>query len=59
MTPFEKLNKANDDYHEAVDEILMDENVPVSVRAKFGGLAATIFNMMIQAHNHVVQYYEE
>ena len=58
MNPLEKLRKSNDDYHEAVGEILEDENVSVKVRANFGAIADAVFNMMNQADTLIAEYYE-
>lgn len=57
MIPYEKLIKANDDYHEAVGEILADETVPIEGRAKFGAITDAVFNMMTQANELIAEYY--
>ena len=57
-TPYEDLAKANDDYHEAVGEILADETVPIEGRAKFGAITDAVFNMMAQANEQIKSYYE-
>jgi len=59
MTIFEQLIKANDDYHEAFDEILMDEVLPSEVKAKFGAFHNNIFQLMAQARELIQPYYEE
>ena len=69
MTPFEKLTKANGDYHEAVEEIFKDENIDpntekraekrAEIKAKFGSIANAVFNMMKQAKDAIAPYYEE
>ena len=60
MNPLqEKLKQANEDYHEAVGEILADETVPIEGRAKFGAITDAVFNMMAQANTLIAQYYEE
>jgi len=58
MNPFEKLQKANDDYHEAVGEILADEGIIADKRAKFGSIVDAVFHMMKQANDFIAQYYE-
>ena len=58
MNPQEKLQQANDDYHEAVGEILTDETVSVGGRAKFGAITDAVFNMMRQANEQIAEYYE-
>lgn len=58
MTPYENLVKANDDYHEAVGEILADDSVPVEDRAKFGAITDAVFNMMKQANDSIAEHYE-
>jgi len=65
MTPFEKLAKANGDYHEAVEEIFKDENIDpntekrAEIKAKFGSIANAVFNMMKQVNDAIAPYYEE
>ena len=58
MNPQEKLQQANDDYHEAVGEILADETVSVEGRAKFGAITSAVFNMMAQANEQIAKHYE-
>ena len=58
MTPYEKLLKANDDYHEAVGEILLDGDVPVETKVKFGSIVDSVFSMMTQARNFIAVHYE-
>ena len=57
MTIFEQLIKANDDYHEAFDEILMDEVLPSAIKAKFGAFHNNIFQLMGEARNLIGPYY--
>lgn len=57
-TPKEDLIKANEDYHEAFNEILMGGEVPVEIKAKFGSLGDSIFSMMIKANELIAEYYE-
>jgi len=64
MTPHEKLIKANGDYHEAVDEILSDDELGegmeqrAEIKAKFGAITDAVFNMMKQADELIAPYYE-
>lgn len=58
-TPFENLQNANDDYHEAVAGILNDENIPTEAKAEFGALINATFSTMKQANNLIAPYYEE
>ena len=57
-TPYESLTKANDDYHEAFDEVLMDRVLPSEVKAKFGKYVIILFDMMKQADELIKPYYE-
>ena len=41
-----KLKKANDDYHDAVDEVLTSDVLFVEHKCKIAALAATIFRLM-------------
>ena len=43
MTPLEKLRKANDDYHEVVDEILMLETTAVKNKVEFAVAVNQVF----------------
>lgn len=45
----DKFKKANDGYHEAVDEILEDENLPVETKAQFATYQHQIFGLMKKA----------
>jgi hypothetical protein len=58
-TPLENLQQANDDYHEAVGEILNDENIPTEAKAEFGALVNATFSTMNQTNNLIAPYYEE
>ena len=58
MTKLESLQQANDDYHEAVGEILADETVSVEGRVKFGAITSAVFNMMAQANEQIAKHYE-
>lgn len=41
-----KLKKANDDYHEAVDSVLLSDNLFVEHKCQIGMKASTIFRLM-------------
>ena len=45
-TPGEKVRNANDDYHEAIDEVLMDDVCSVNCKTDIGHLARGIFIKM-------------
>ena len=59
MNPFEQLVKANEDYHEAFDEILKGEVLSSEVKAKFGAFHNNIFQLMKEAQKIIRSYYEE
>jgi len=52
-TPFKKLLKANDDYHEAFDEIMQLEDGEISSaqKAKLGHRVNGVFNGMDEIQN--------
>ena len=58
MTKLENLAKANDDYHEAVGEILADETVSVEGRVEFAVQVAQVFHHMKMANELIKPYYE-
>ena len=64
MTLFEKLEKANADYHEAANDILCDEDfIPdmelrTEVKALFGACLKQVFHQMHLAAETIKQYYE-
>ena len=64
MTSYEKLTKANHDYHEAVDEILCDgetitdTELRAEVKVQFGKYVKILFDMMRQANEQIKPYYE-
>ena len=45
-TPLEKMKKANDEYHEAVQEILLEESIDVSKKCAAGAVWSEIFARM-------------
>ena len=59
MTKLESLQQANDDYHEAVGEILTDEIVSVEGRVEFAVQVAQVFHHMEMANNIIKSHYEE
>jgi len=58
-TPFQKLVDANDNYHEAFNEVLLDEVLPTEVKAKFGAFHNNIFQLMTEARKLIAPFYEE
>ena len=58
MTLFEKLKKANDDYHEAFDDVLKDDIVPVEIKVVFASYGNTIFSLMKKANEIIRNHYE-
>lgn len=56
-TPYEKLKKANDDYHEAVGEILQDSSVDVAVRVHFAERVFHAFRCMQEADDIAKEAY--
>ena len=65
MNLFQKLKKANDDYHEAANDILCDEDfiedttIRAEVKVLFGTQIAQVFHHMAMAEDIVKQYYPE
>ena len=57
LNPLEKLNKANDTYHEAVDDILKDD-IPVAAKTDFAAAEKIVFEWMIKARKAVEEHYE-
>ena len=57
-TPVEKLRKANDDYHEAIDEILSN-GISVETKAQIGDIANKIFDHMKDIDKLVEAAYAE
>ncbi len=58
MTNLERLKKANDDYHEAVNSILMDEAPDVNGKVSFASIAHSIFKRMVNANEQAGSCYE-
>lgn len=46
LTPEEKLQKANDDYHEAANDAMMSEEYDIETKARLGALLTNIFSTM-------------
>ena len=57
-TPYDKVKKANDDYHEAVNDVLQDTGLDVDKKVKFGMFANSVFSNMKQASDVVKAHYE-
>ena len=57
-TPFEKLKKANDDYHEAFNGILTDDILPVEKKVEFAKFGNIVFCAMTNANELIRNYYE-
>lgn len=58
-TLYDNLKKANEEYHEAVDEILADETVPVDVKVLFSYSVKKVFDFMMKANNTIKEHYLE
>ena len=64
MTLFEKLNKANADYHEAANDILCDEDFisdmeeRTEIKALFGACIKQVFHQMHLAADTIREHYE-
>jgi len=57
--PLEQLKKANDDYHEAFNGIMMDEDLDINAKAKFGSFHNNIFQLMKEAADYIGPHYPE
>lgn len=58
-TPYESLVQANHDYHEAVNEICLDENLNLEDKLAAIGMVANIFPLMEKVNELLRPYYEE
>ena len=56
-TPYEKIKKANDEYHEAVNEIL-ENDIDVALKVEFARVVFAVFNGMKQANDVIKAHYE-
>ena len=54
------IRRANDDYHEAVEEIMQDngEAVSTETKAQFAAMAHNAFNAMDRADKVIKPYYD-
>ncbi len=57
MNPGQKLKKSNDNYHEAIGEILLDEDFPLKLKTKLGCEAEIIFAKMAQINDLIAAFY--
>jgi hypothetical protein len=57
MNPGQKLVKANDDYHEAVGEILLDEDLPLKLKVELSCEAEKVFAAMTRANDIIAAFY--
>ena len=44
LTPAEKVEKANDEYHEAIDEVMLSEDYTVIQKVAVGRITSGIFD---------------
>ena len=58
-TPYDKLSKANDDYHEAVDAVLCDKQLDVSLKADFTYNVKRAFDYMAVAAEIIKAHYTQ
>ena len=58
-TPYEKLKKANDDYHESVQEILLDGELDVATKVNFANHVRTVFANMVEADKVIEAHYAQ
>lgn len=57
LNPGQKLARANDDYHEAVEEMLLDENLPLKLKVKLGCEAGKVFAGMALVGDIIGTFY--
>ena len=56
-TQYDKVKKANDDYHDAVQTIMLDESVSVKAKIAFAARANVVFAQMDQANEELDNCY--
>ena len=57
LNPYEKVEKANGEYHDAIDEMLLD-NIPVELKTEIGVLANDIFLNMKIVNAKLKEHYD-
>jgi hypothetical protein len=56
-TLLDRLNSANDSYHDALSEIFEDKLLSVAVKTKLGQKAELIFAKMIEVKQYLEPFY--
>ena len=57
--PDQKVLTANHDYHEAIDEVMQDEILPVADKATLGSHCKLIFTYMVKVNELLADHYDQ
>ena len=57
LNPGEKVKKANGEYHEAIDEVLLND-IPVDIKCRVGAKVNEIFARMSEVNTMLKEHYE-
>lgn len=58
LNPGQKAKKANDDFHEAVQAIMLDEGLGVDMKVRYTAACDTVFRQMQSAQDIIKAHYE-
>ena len=58
LNPGQKAKKSNDEYHEAVQEVMLDEELDVTTKVKYAAECEVVFRQMAIANNVIKEHYE-
>ena len=59
LTPAEKVEKANGDYHEAIDEVMLSEDYTVTQKVAVGRITSGIFDGFVRVNAILTPIEEE
>ena len=57
LNPGQKAKKANDEYHEAVQEVMLDEELDVVLKVTYASAAEIVFRQMKNANDLIKEHY--
>ena len=57
LTPGQKAKKANDEFHEAVQEVMLDEGLDVKTKVEYAEACGPVFRQMMSANDVIKAHY--
>ncbi len=57
LNPGQKAKKANDEFHEAVQEVMLDEELDVVLKVQYAAACDIVFRQMTNANELIKAHY--